>query len=76
MYNNGNYCYYNLELFGGNVTFFWKGSCVYSETVVYMKEIECISKCVLGSSFGFCSLVTGVVSLWGEKVDLPKIGRL
>lgn len=49
-------------LFVGNVIFFWKINCANSETVVYMKEIECIPKCVLGFSFDFCSLVIAVVS--------------
>lgn len=45
-----------------------------SETVVHMKEVWCISKCVLGFSFNFCSLGIVVVILWGEKVSLPKVG--
>lgn len=63
--------------------YFWGGSNIllenqlcqlaYSETVVHMQTIRCISKCVLGFSFDFCSLGIAVVSLWGEKVDLPKI---
>lgn len=44
-----------------------------SETVVHMKEVWCISKCVLGFSFNFCSLGIVVVILWGEKVGLPKV---
>lgn len=44
--------------------------CQFRDSCVY----ECIPKCVLGFSFDFCSLFIAVVSLWGEKVDLPKIG--
>lgn len=52
-----------MELsFVGNVIFFWKINCANSETVVYMKEIECIPKCALGFSFDFCSLVIAVVN--------------
>lgn len=55
---------------------FWKISCVSMfRDSEYMKEIQYIPNCVLGFSLDSCSLSISVVSLWGEEVDLPKIGR-
>lgn len=76
LYNNSNYYHYycNLELFWGERSFGKSIVSANSETVVYMKEIWCISTCVLGFSFDTYSLGIVVVSLWGEKIDLPKVG--